>query len=237
MSEIIGELAEEVPTVNSQSLNEEIYNLFKKHPKCAGIVILNGDKPIGLMTRINFFQKLGTLYGYNLYIKKPINQLMNKNILIVDYYSSIIDVSRLAMSRKEEELYDYVIVTKQEKYVGVVSISRLLMKFAELQAEIASLLNPLTKLPGNRLIQDKLEETIKKDEYSILYVDIDHFKAYNDVYGFGMGDEIIQTTANVMKGFVNEYNGFLGHIGGDDFLIIFDHYYYVSCGVSLFYKV
>jgi len=137
----VGDLIQSVPTVSPQSLNAEIDEKFKKNPKLSGIVIVENDVPIGLITRINFYQKLGTLYGYNLFINKTISLLMNRNILIVDYLTSIIDVSRKAMGRKEEELYDYVIVTKKGKFSGVVSISRLLIKFAELQAQFASFLN------------------------------------------------------------------------------------------------
>lgn len=225
----VGDLIQLVPTVSPQSLNAEIDEKFKKNPKLSGIVIVENDVPIGLITRINFYQKLGTLYGYNLFINKTISLLMNRNILIVDYLTSIIDVSRKAMGRKEEELYDYVIVTKKGKFSGVVSISRLLIKFAELQAQFASFLNPLTGLPGNKLIEEKLQAIIDKNEFSILYIDIDHFKAYNDVYGFGKGDKVLQAVANILNQYVTEYNGFLGHIGGDDFLAIFNHYIYKKC--------
>ena len=90
---------------------------------------MENDVPIGLVTRTHFYQKLGSLYGYNLYIGRSIELLMNKNILVVDYTTSIIEVSRMAMKRKEEELYDYVIITKYGLYAGVVSISRLLINF------------------------------------------------------------------------------------------------------------
>lgn len=234
MAGIIGELTEVVPTVSAQSLNKEIHDLFKSHPKCGGIVIVEKTVPIAMITRMSFYQKMGTLYGYNLYINKPISQLMNKNILTVDYTTSIIDVSRMAMDRKEEELYDFVIITKNGHFEGVVSISRLLIKFAELQAQIASFLNPLTGLPGNKLIEDKLNVVVNNEKFSVLYIDIDNFKTYNDVYGFGKGDKVIQSIANMLNKFVKEYDGFLGHIGGDDFLAVFDHYIYKKCCDMIF---
>jgi GGDEF domain-containing protein len=180
MAGLIGEIAEIVPTVDSHAPNQQINELFKQQLNCSGIVVVESDVPIGLVTRTNFYQKLGSLYGYNLYIGKSIDLLMDKETLVVDYETSIIEVSKLAMQRKEEQLYDYVIITKFGFYFGVVSISRLLMKFAEVQTQIASYLNPLTGLPGNRAIEEKLNDIYTRKEYSVLYLDIDHFKAYND---------------------------------------------------------
>jgi diguanylate cyclase (GGDEF)-like protein len=226
MAGLIGEIAELVPTFRPEASNQLINELFKQNMKCSGIVVVENEIPVGLITRTNFYQKLGTLYGYNLYIDKSIKLLMNKSILAVDYSTPIIEVSKKAMSRDEAELYDYVIVTQNGLFAGVVSISRLLMKFAEVQSQMASFLNPLTGLPGNRLIHDQLSDSLSRKEFSVLYFDIDHFKIYNDIYGFAKGDHVIQMTATLLKKAIHKSNGFLGHIGGDDFLAILYHYQY-----------
>lgn len=84
--------------------------------------------------------------------------------------------------------------------------------------------SPLTGLPGNVQIQAELKKRIlKKEEFSILYIDLDHFKEYNDTYGFSKGDEVIKLTAKtIMKNVHNREldNTFIGHIGGDDFIAI-----------------
>ena len=83
-------------------------------------------------------------------------------------------------------------------------------------------MSPLTGLPGNVQINSELKKhLIKQEEFSVLYLDLDNFKAYNDVYGFLKGDEIIQYTANIiLKAVHDSQNGFVGHIGGDDFISI-----------------
>jgi diguanylate cyclase (GGDEF)-like protein len=236
MAGLIGEIAELVPTVHALASNQQIDGLFKQDMKCSGIVVVEKDVPIGLVTRTNFYQKLGSLYGYNLYIGKSIDLLMNSHILIVDYTTSIIEVSKLAMQREEEELYDYVIITKYGLFFGVVSISRLLMKFAEVQTQIASYLNPLTGLPGNLLIDEQLNDLLEKEAFTVLYIDIDYFKTYNDIYGFTKGDQVIKATASLLQGILKEAKGFLGHIGGDDFLVILYHYDYEKCCHSIIQK-
>lgn len=83
--------------------------------------------------------------------------------------------------------------------------------------------SPLTGLPGNVQIQAEIKKRLLNHEkFSILYIDLDNFKAYNDVYGFLNGDEIIKFTAKCMISNLHdeEGNNFIGHIGGDDFVAI-----------------
>ena len=83
-------------------------------------------------------------------------------------------------------------------------------------------ISPLTKLPGNVPIQSELRKRLlKKQEFAVLYFDLDNFKAYNDTYGFLGGDEIIKQTARIILKNVNSdenIHNFVGHIGGDDFV-------------------
>ncbi len=85
--------------------------------------------------------------------------------------------------------------------------------------------SPLTGLPGNVQIQAEMKKRLlNKEEFVMLYLDLDNFKAYNDVYGFLNGDEIIKFTARTIVDNIDKYavsgNTFVGHIGGDDFVAI-----------------
>ncbi len=86
------------------------------------------------------------------------------------------------------------------------------------------LANPLTGLQGNLEIQAEITRRLAKNEiFSLIYTDLDYFKAYNDVYGFACGDSVIKLTADIISDNVQLYGSeddFLGHIGGDDFIII-----------------
>ncbi len=84
--------------------------------------------------------------------------------------------------------------------------------------------SPLTGLPGNVQIQAEMKKRLlNKEEFVMLYLDLDNFKAFNDVYGFLNGDEIIKFTAKTIvknvDGLTKE-DSFVGHIGGDDFVAI-----------------
>lgn len=107
--------------------------------------------------------------------------------------------------------------------------------FREMAARLRSILrrvrssrssNPLTGLPGNDEITERMKKIIESgNPFSVAYIDIDNFKAYNDHYGFARGDQVILGVAGAIREAV-ERNGspldFIGHIGGDDFVIIGD---------------
>jgi diguanylate cyclase (GGDEF)-like protein len=84
--------------------------------------------------------------------------------------------------------------------------------------------NPLTRLPGNNSIQKAIQEAI--DEYrdvGVIYTDLDHFKAFNDAYGFITGDDLLIFNAEILHTALRKIcdgEGFLGHIGGDDFVVV-----------------
>jgi len=84
--------------------------------------------------------------------------------------------------------------------------------------------NPLTGLPGNIEIQTEINHRIAKEmKFSVIYLDVDNFKAYNDVYGFAKGDRVIKIIADILVDVVHASGSkgdFIGHIGGDDFVII-----------------
>ena len=84
--------------------------------------------------------------------------------------------------------------------------------------------SPLTGLPGNVQIQAEIKKRLlSKEKFAMLYLDLDNFKAFNDIYGFVKGDEIIKFTGRTIVKNVHDIdpeNGFVGHIGGDDFIAI-----------------
>ena len=101
-------------------------------------------------------------------------------------------------------------------YYTIINIIRLL--------DINRTVSPLTGLPGNVQIQAEMKKRlINKEEFVMLYLDLDNFKAYNDTYGFIKGDEVIKFTSKTILKNVHEIDfekGFVGHIGGDDFIAI-----------------
>lgn len=98
------------------------------------------------------------------------------------------------------------------------------MKELEHLNKLALDANPNTGLPGNNSIMKEIKRVIEEDlPFAVVYADLDNFKAYNDKYGFAKGDQVIIYTSKIIrKSLDNEGCGssFIGHIGGDDFVII-----------------
>jgi diguanylate cyclase (GGDEF)-like protein len=86
--------------------------------------------------------------------------------------------------------------------------------------------SPLTGLPGNVRIEDEIDSRVEEGrEFAILYADMDHFKAFNDHYGFLRGDQAIQAAAKLIEEASLGASGgeaFVGHVGGDDFVVVVD---------------
>jgi len=83
--------------------------------------------------------------------------------------------------------------------------------------------NPLTGLPGNRAIDHELRRRLEAAQsFGFCYCDLDHFKAYNDYYGYARGDRVLSMFAEILTREILELAGgaFLGHVGGDDFVAI-----------------
>ena len=119
-----------------------------------------------------------------------------------------------------QESVEYFIkkpVDEKYLYYTVKNLNRLL--------SINRRMSPLTGLHGNVQIHAELKKRLLKNEpFSVLYLDLDNFKAYNDVYGFLKGDQIIEFTAEAIINSIhnneNVEGAFIGHIGGDDFVAI-----------------
>lgn len=226
---VIGEIARLAEPVYPGVPCSEIDRRFKLKGNLRGIPVVNRDQTVvGIIMHSNFLSKVGTQYGWSLYMKRPIHLIMDVSPLVIDYDTSLDVVSKIVVSREEDKLYDYIIVVKNGQYYGVVPIISLLEKSMELELNIAKYANPLTGLPGNVVIEDSISKILEEQQsFTLLYFDLNDFKAYNDTYGFEKGDKIISYTAGIIQKYVSCCKeGFVGHIGGDDFVAILRNHDY-----------
>jgi DNA-binding response OmpR family regulator len=91
------------------------------------------------------------------------------------------------------------------------------------RAEQQSLTDPRSGLPAGRMIEDQLRQIIRRNDWALMDVRLNHFEPFKEVYGFVAGDDVIRFTAMLMGEVVDELgtmNDFIGHAGGDNFIII-----------------
>gem|GEM_PF-166013 len=166
------------------------------------------------------------------------------DIAVLDYNMPVKDGLTVAQDLKNNPLFAHIPIIictayseKKTKIKGLsMGIDDYLIKPVdtdELVARIRMILkrnklvldaNPLSKLPGNPSIQARVEREIQRGgAFAVLYLDLNNFKAYNDIYGFESGDHVLKATANLLvKLTIQNENSldFIGHIGGDDFIIV-----------------
>ena len=99
----------------------------------------------------------------------------------------------------------------------------MLKQITELQITTARHANPLSGLPGNVPISEHTAEAITQQRDVVMcYFDLDDFKPYNDIYGFAKGDKVIIRTAELLIKHSDSKLDFIGHVGGDDFIVLFE---------------
>lgn len=218
----IEHIATPLHMISSDMPISKVSKLMESNDSLPGFSIKENNKLIGVITRNKLHLKFSGPYGYSLYNKKPISAIMSRQFMKVDAGTPIDVVAKIAMKRDPLHLYDFITITKEDHYFGIVTVKDLLEKSMQLEIDYAKHLNPLSELPGNIIIEQQLQNCIESTkELIVLYLDIDNFKPYNDVYGFEKGDKVIMDLAKILEE-VCPSEGFIGHIGGDDFLLITD---------------
>ncbi|AFM40690.1 diguanylate cyclase (GGDEF) domain-containing protein [Desulfosporosinus acidiphilus SJ4] len=216
-------MIEPLPLFETKVLVSAVESYFRDHPHQWLVGITEDSRIVGVLHRDRLFAALGTRYGVPLYLERTVPILMDTNPLIVEDTTPLEVVSSLAMQRSDAQLYDGIIVANQRKPIGMVSVANLMKAMSERQIQLAQGANPLTGLPGNLRIDQEIRQHIERDLiFGLIYIDLNKFKYYNDLYGFQQGDQAIKMLSEVLQTIINSSaeETFVGHIGGDDFIAI-----------------
>jgi diguanylate cyclase (GGDEF)-like protein len=180
------------------------------------------EKDIKKFSYSQFGMSLAKNANMDLKIKSMIKEVISAQITwsidkILDIYNS----SPLNKSG--------IFITKNNKYYGYLNLNNLLELSYKRNLQIAQDQNPLTKLPGNTLIEENIIQSLQEksnDRKHLIYFDFNDFKPFNDYYGFRQGDRAILMFSEILKKNCNKENIFIGHIGGDDFFMKISKYDY-----------
>lgn len=209
-------------TIKSTMLNNEVDDLFLRDPKLQIIPVVDDGIPVGLINRYHMIDCFSRPFQRELYGKKACTVFMDASPIIVDKNTSMQDVSHVIVKANPDQLINGIIITDQGKYLGLGSGPDLMREITQMQINAARYANPLTQLPGNVPINEHIDELLQKHtSFIACYCDLDHFKPFNDMYGYRRGDDIIQMTGETLIRHCDPQQDFIGHIGGDDFIILF----------------
>lgn len=216
-------LLTKTPFVREIAMNDHIYQRFSQEPELYALPVLDEqDVPLGLLQRHEVLERFARPYNRELFGHRPCSMLMDPSPLIVDHGISLEELSRLVASCDRRYLTDGFIITEGGRYLGMGSGHDLMRAITEMQIRAARHANPLTLLPGNVAIQEEIQRLLLNENgFVAVYADLDHFKPYNDIYGYDKGDELIRGLGEMLQQAIDPCLDFVGHIGGDDFLVLF----------------
>lgn len=219
---VAASLLREAPTVAPGTLNDVIYETFIAEPELQSIAVVEHDRPVGLISRFMLIDRFARPYHRELYGKKPCAELMDPAPLVVDAALGIRELSSLLIESERHHLANGFVITEQGLYRGVGTAQDLMRAMTDMQLSAARHANPLTQLPGNVLVDEQIAQLLQGgSEFHVCYCDLNDFKPFNDVYGFHQGDALIRLTAELLTRHCDPHADFVGHIGGDDFIVVF----------------
>ncbi|MBN2817131.1 MAG: GGDEF domain-containing protein [Campylobacterales bacterium] len=212
---------EKIEPLHKSATMKEVIRYFKEHKNIEVVPVLNSkDEPMGILYEKDIKEYLYSPFGISILQNDTTGKSKLKNFIIeapqIDVHSDITRIIELYANNPQSA---GIIVTSNSLYVGFLSARAIINIMNEENLIVARDQNPLTKLPGNRLIENYLSDVSHADEsYMLCYFDLDNFKAYNDIYGFRNGDRVIQLFADTLRTTLPAVF-FKAHIGGDDFFV------------------
>lgn len=212
----------DAPTLAPDATNDEVARMFGLHPHLHALAVVEGKTPKGLINRNAFMNEYAKLYYREVAGRKPCTAHVNFQPRTIERSHRIDELVGILTSDDQRYLSDGFIVTENGQYAGLGTGEQLVRSVTESRIEAARHANPLTFLPGNVPTSQHLQRLLRRGcGFVACYADLNHFKPFNDHYGYWRGDEMIRLLARVAQDYCDSRKDFLGHIGGDDFVMLF----------------
>jgi EAL domain-containing protein (putative c-di-GMP-specific phosphodiesterase class I)/GGDEF domain-containing protein len=210
------------PTVDSHTSNDEVARLFIGNGDLHALAVLEGGRSVGIINRVKFMNEYSKLYYREVWGRKPCTAHINRSPRIIEREHNVEDLIGILTSQDQRYLSDGFIVCENGRYLGLGTGDHLVRSVTETRIEAARHANPLTFLPGNIPISQHMERLLSRcSTFVACYADLNNFKPFNDYYGYWRGDEMIRLVARIAKEQCDAQCDFLGHVGGDDFILLF----------------
>jgi diguanylate cyclase (GGDEF)-like protein len=210
------------PAVSMSTSCDALADLFRDNPGLHAVAVVEQDRPVGILARQAFMDRYSKLYFKELYGRKPCFNFANSAPRLIEREHDIDQLIGILTSQDQRYLAEGFVITDNGRYVGMGTGEQLVRTVTEARIEAARHANPLTFLPGNIPISQHIERLVeKRAEFAAAYADLNSFKPFNDHYGYWRGDELIRLLARVITGHCDPQRDFVGHVGGDDFVMLF----------------
>lgn len=217
----VGDLCMIRQSLAPESRISEALSLFQTHPDWESLAVVADGRPLGVIRRDVLLLTLSKPLHPEIFHPKPVTRLMDRRMLVIDERTRLSQASRLITRNRQSRINEDFIIARDGRYCGLGRSIELLHHITEQQLHDAQQSNPLTLLPGNREIDSEVFRLLAlRAPFAICHADIDYFKPFNDQYGYSRGDQVLLHLAGLCRSAGAEGLDFVGHPGGDDFILI-----------------
>lgn len=224
---IAGDLARPVAALRADAPCEEARDVFRRDPGLFAIAVVDPDaRPIGLVNRFRFLERLAGRFGQELILKKPVSLLMEADPLVLDECTHIDELGSKLLAQQNRYALDGFVVTRNGEYAGVgtgFDLIRALTERRHLELEQMAMHDLLTGLPNRALFEARLRTALgaaRPDRpLAVLFVDLDRFKEINDTNGHRFGDLVLCGIGERMRGAVRKTD-LVARLSGDEFALV-----------------
>ncbi|MFB2878018.1 diguanylate cyclase domain-containing protein [Floridanema aerugineum] len=235
-------------TVESSTLSSAVTKAFETNYLLPGVIITEQGQLWGMISRREFLERMSRPYGLELFWRRPVTTLYTlskQEPLILPGDTLIVAAAKQSLWRSPELVYEPVIVEIEPKEYRLLDIHQLLVAQSEIH-ELANLLinelyqkletanqelqqladvDSLTNLANRRQFDRYLSQQWQQmrrqiDWLSLIIIDVDYFKLYNDSYGHLAGDFCLQQVAKAIKSSVQRVTDLVARYGGEEFAVI-----------------
>jgi len=215
-------LMEVVAPVAASVSNDSLFERFAADEDLRAVAIVSGEQPIGLVARQRFIDNYAKPFFKELHGRKSCTSYADLSPRLVEIHHGLDELTAVLTSDDQRYLSEGFIVVENGVYRGLGSGEQLVRSVTEARIEAARHANPLTLLPGNIPLTQHIQRLLAGERvFAASYCDLNHFKPYNDQYGYWRGDEMILLLARVLCEEASPMRDFVGHVGGDDFVLLF----------------
>ena len=227
--------------VDISERGEVVGKFFNSNPLLPGVILTENQEFFGMISRQRFLERLSRPYSIELFLKRPLKVLYRwekKDILILSGFTPILEATQTALQRLPDSVYEPIVVELSPQIYRLIDMYQLLLAQSKIhqlsnqvlhklyeELQIQASLDGLTKVPNRRFFDQYFDQQwseLKSTKFSLslIFIDVDYFKGYNDTYGHQAGDDCLKQVAQVIAQTLTSEQGLVARYGGEEFVVI-----------------
>ena len=222
------DLTQLVPPLAADATCERARDLFTGNTGIFAVAVVDeAGRPVGLINRFKFLERLAATSGQEFVLRRPVTALMEEECLVLDESTQIDELGSRLLAQQHRYLLDGFIVTRGGAYAGIgtgLDLIRALTDRRHAELRQMALHDMLTGLPNRSLFESRLTEELSAAEVdgskvAVLFLDLDRFKEINDSFGHRFGDLVLCGVGQRLRAGTRS-SDIVARLSGDEFAIV-----------------